>query len=87
MPFFHLARTAFVALLLLVAFPAPAQGQEQDREQLRGLLEKTRDAINSARFADLNPLFYDSFSATMINQDLVTNQAELQAFFERWFKA
>ena len=88
MPNFHLARIAFVAALFAAAFPAPAQDQDQerDREQLRGLLEKTRDAINSGRFADLNPLFHDRFSATMINQDLATNREELQAFFEKWFE-
>lgn len=84
MPYFHLARIAFSALLFLMAFSAPAQ--DQDREQLRGLLEKTRDAINSGQFADLNPLFHNTFSATMINQDLATSRDELQAFFKKWFK-
>ena len=65
MPYFPYARIAFSAVLLLVAFTASAQSQEQDHEQLRGLLEKTRDAVNSGQFADLMPLFHDPFAATM----------------------
>ena len=86
MPYFPYARIAFSAVLLMVAFAASAQNQEQDHEQLRGLLEKTRDAVNSGQFANLMPLFHDPFAATTINQELVTSREELQGFFERWFK-
>ncbi len=86
MRYMHVARTVLASLLVLLAFSAQAQGDAQDHEQLRRLLSETRDAVNTGRFEALQPLFYKTFSATMINQDLLTKPEEVQAYFDKWFK-
>lgn len=82
----QLTRIVLSALLISLTVGAQAQENAEDHEQLRGLLEVTRDAINAGRFEALEPLFYETFSATMINQDLLTTPQEMQAYFDRWFK-
>jgi ketosteroid isomerase-like protein len=80
------ARIACALVCAVWTWSAHAQAHEQDHEQLRNLLAETRDAINSANFAALEPLFYEPFSATLLNQDVVTTSQELTGFFDQWFK-
>lgn len=76
---------ALGVILLASGLPVQAKANEQDQEQLRQLLKETRDAVNSRNVPALTALFAKGFSATMIDQSVVTTPQGMQAYFTKWF--
>lgn len=60
-------------------------GSEADHQELREALAKVTDAINESRFEEMKPLLYKKFSMTLINQEQITSEADLDDFLKRWF--
>jgi hypothetical protein len=87
---FHRFTTSLVVACCLLG-PAPLLAQEErvphaeDHEQLRAILVELRDAINERDFAALEPHMFSPFSATMIDQTLLTSGDELSEYFESLF--
>ena len=82
-----------IGLVLAGCLSAPqtlsAQEEEEphaeDHEQLRAMLVLLRDAVNAKDFRALEPHMYSTFSATMIDQNLLTTTDEFTRYFERLF--
>lgn len=75
------------ALLLSSAATEAADsktGSEADHAELRTLLTSITDAINVGDIKILTPHLHQPFSATLIDQQLVTTPAELQTYFDEW---
>lgn len=60
---------------------------ERDRAELRELLGIFTKAFNSGDLEPLLPYLHKDFSVTMVNQDVVTNTAELKGYLERMLKS
>jgi ketosteroid isomerase-like protein len=80
-------RKLILAAVLLASCPAFAE-EEADHaihEELRAVLTTVQAAINSARFDDMLPVVSEQIRATTINQEVMSNRAEVSAYFNRWF--
>ncbi len=79
-----------LAILLLLLFSAMAtaaefNGHEEDHQQLRQLLEQASEAINRQDTVKLRSLLATEFVVTMVNQERMTEAAQLDHFFEQFF--
>jgi hypothetical protein len=68
------------------ALPVFSQdGTPEDKRQLQALLETVRNAVNTRDLAVLYECFSDSFSATMIDQKIVTTRKGLEDYYREVF--
>lgn len=67
------------------AAPKPSPEDEQDHEQLRALLATFTQAFNSRNLDPLLPHLHPNFTVTMVNQDVVTQPAELKSYLDKQF--
>ncbi len=77
-----------IILLLLFsgsALAAESNGREEDHQQLRQLLEQASEAINRQDTVKLRSLLATEFVLTMVNQERMTEAAQLDHFFEQFF--
>lgn len=77
-------RKLFACLL----FTVPLFAQEADHEihqELRAVLTTVQNAINTGKYDDMLPVISDSVRATTITQEVMSNRAEVSAYFKRWF--
>jgi hypothetical protein len=77
-------------MLLLVCFwcSTPVFSQEgtpEDKLQLQALLETVRNAVNARDVNILNECFSEHFSATKIDQKIVTTRKELEDYYREVF--
>jgi hypothetical protein len=66
----------------------PSFGQEgtpEDKRQLQALLETVRNAVNTRDLKVLNGCFSENFSATMIDQKIVTTRQGLEDYYREVF--
>jgi ketosteroid isomerase-like protein len=66
----------------------PLLAQEADHEihqELRAVLTTVQNAINSGNYDAMLPVISDSVRATTITQEVMSNRAEVSAYFKRWF--
>ena len=78
------------ALALLPAAAARAQERPPDgpdHQELRAMLRTARDAVIQRQLAPLIALLDRDFSITMLDQTLITEPAQLEAYFRRYFDA
>jgi ketosteroid isomerase-like protein len=69
-----------------VAFAA-ADVHEADHVALRALRDKAATAINTQDIKALASCFAKDFVFTAVNQTVLTNEAQMQDFFDRMFKS
>jgi hypothetical protein len=69
-----------------VAFAA-ADVHEADHVALRALRDKAATAINKQDIKALASCFAKDFVFTAVNQTVLTNEAQMQDFFDRMFKS
>ena len=69
-----------------VAFAAAAV-HEADHVALRALRDKAATAINTQDIKALASCFAKDFVFTAVNQTVLTNEAQMQDFFDRMFKS
>ena len=67
------------------AAPEPLPEDKQDHEQLRTLLTTFTQAFNSRNLDPLLPHLHPNFTVTMVNQDVVTQPAELKSYLDKQF--
>jgi len=81
---------SILAMLSLAAFciaPA-ARAEEADHEiheQLRGVLRDVQAAMNSGQFDRMLPYLAENVAATSITQEVMSNRADVSAYFREWF--
>jgi len=78
-------RKLLVACLL---FALPVLAQEADHEihqELRAVLATVQNAINSGNYDAMLPVISDNVRATTITQEVMSNRAEVSAYFRKWF--
>ena len=78
--------SVLVILLSTGAWAATDTGTEADHAQLRQLLEKTQEAVNSDQPELLQPYLHKDYVITVMNQEVVTQEKPLQQLFHEWFK-
>ncbi|MGO9585724.1 MAG: YybH family protein [Limisphaerales bacterium] len=66
---------------------AAETNREADHAALRQLRDKAAAAINNLDGNALAPCFAKEFAFTTVNQTTITNQAQVQEFFDRMFHA
>lgn len=74
--------------VLLVCVSLGVRAEEADHaihEELRGVLKVIESAINSGDFDKMLPVLSKDVRATPINQEFLTNHAEVSAYFKKWF--
>jgi len=71
--------------LALGAAPEPLPEDKQDHEQLRTLLATFTQAFNNRNLDPLLPHLHPNFTVTMVNQDVVTQPAELKGYLDKQF--
>ena len=75
-------------LLACLLFTFPLFAQEADHEihqELRAVLTTVQNAINSGNYDAMLPVISDSVRATTITQEVMSNRADVSAYFRRWF--
>ena len=80
----------FERILAIVILSASfsAFAQEADRaihKELRGLLTGIEQAVNNEKYDELAPFFHNKISVTTINQEVITSNSEISAYFRKWF--
>jgi ketosteroid isomerase-like protein len=74
-------------ILALFALPVYA-AEEADHEihqELRAVLTTIQGAINSGNYDAMLPVISDNIRATTITQEVMSNRAEVSAYFKKWF--
>jgi ketosteroid isomerase-like protein len=77
-----------VTLFSMLASTAAVPAEETDHaihEELRTLLHGMQQAINAERYSELEPYFHENLRVTTINQEVISERAEITDYFERWF--
>ncbi len=75
-----------VGLLFCTSFTVCAEEPDHAiHEELRGVLKVIESAINSGDFDKMLPVLSKDVRATPINQEFLTNHAEVSAYFKKWF--
>ena len=82
-------------LVLLLSYPtiagtdlrAAETNREADHAALRQLRDKAAIGINNLDSSTLAPCFAKEFAFTTVTQSVLTNQAQVQDFFDRMFRA
>ena len=81
----------FLMLLLSCLLASPLAAEEDpraaDHEQLRGLLQEAKRAVNAFDLDALGPLLAPGFVLVLADQTLITDLAGLNAYFRATFKA
>ncbi len=87
----YFAGITLTLALLLQAGSAPVFAAEDNREAdhvaLRALRDKAAAAISNQDMKALASCFAKDFAFTAVNQGVVTNQAQMQEFFDRMFRS
>jgi len=81
-----------ITLLLLwsaitVGAAAAEDGREADHAALRALRDKVASAIDKQDVKALGACFTKDFAFTAVNQTTLTNQEQVQAFYDRMFRS
>jgi ketosteroid isomerase-like protein len=66
---------------------AAGENREADHAALRALRDRVAQAIDKQDFKALSSCFAKEFAFTTVNQTTVTNEAQMQDFFDRMFKS
>lgn len=75
-------------LLACLLFALPVLAQEADHEihqELRAVLATVQNAINSGNYDAMLPVISENVRATTITQEVMSNRAEVSAYFRKWF--
>jgi ketosteroid isomerase-like protein len=75
-------------LLACLLFALPLLAQEADHEihqELRAVLTTVQNAINSGNYDAMLPVISENVRATTITQEVMSNRAEVSAYFRKWF--
>jgi len=75
-------------LLACLLFALPVLAQEADHEihqELRAVLTTVQNAINSGNYDAMLPVISENVRATTITQEVMSNRAEVSAYFKKWF--
>ena len=84
MKFIQTISLGILALTLQIGNAAGAD-READHAALRQLRDKVTAGINNLDAKALSPCFAKEFAFTTVNQTVLTNQAQIQDFFDRMF--
>jgi ketosteroid isomerase-like protein len=78
----------YLLACLFLFLTLPLLAQEADHEihqELRAVLTTVQNAINSGNYDAMLPVISDSVRATTITQEVMSNRADVSAYFKRWF--
>jgi ketosteroid isomerase-like protein len=84
---FCLALTLCLCLGGSIHVLADDDNREADHAALRALRDKVTQAIDNQDIKALSSCFAREFAFTTVNQTTVTNEAQLQDFFDRMFRS
>jgi ketosteroid isomerase-like protein len=74
--------------LVLAGATFPTWAEEPDHaihEELRAVMKQIETAINTGDFDKMLPVLSEKVRATPINQEFLSNHAEVSAYFKKWF--
>jgi hypothetical protein len=78
----------FIMWLLLLSTFVVNAAEEVDHaihEELRGLVQGIEQAINTEKYAELQPFFHEKMRVTTINQEVIFSRPEIVTYFNKWF--
>lgn len=85
------ASAVTLAILLCAGGSVTASGADESREAdhvaLRALRDRVTTAINKQDIKGLAPCFAKEFAFTAVTQTVLTNEAQVQEFFDRMFRS
>jgi len=77
----------FLICLLVAPVAAEQDPREADHQQLRGLLQEAKRAVNEYDLDALGPLLAPGFVLVMADQTVITDLDGLKAYFHAMFRA
>jgi ketosteroid isomerase-like protein len=77
----------FLICLLVAPVAAEQDPREADHQQLRGLLQEVKRAVNEYDLDALGPLLAPGFVLVMADQTVITDLDGLKAYFHAMFRA
>lgn len=75
----------FLLLLSTSAFAAAEEPNQAIHQELRAVLQGIEQAINTEKYAELQPFFHEKMRVTTINQEVISARPEIAVFFNKWF--
>jgi ketosteroid isomerase-like protein len=78
-------KTIFVALFLTLPLYAAEEADHEIHQELRGVLTTVQNAINSGNYDAMLPVISENVRATTITQEVMSNRADVSAYFKKWF--
>ena len=78
-------KTLLVALFLTLPLHAAEESDHEIHQELRGVLTTVQNAINSGNYDAMLPVISENVRATTITQEVMSNRADVSAYFKKWF--
>jgi ketosteroid isomerase-like protein len=78
-------KTLLITLFLTLPLYAAEEADHEIHQELRGVLTTVENAINSGNYDALLPVISENVRATTITQEVMSNRAEVTAYFKKWF--
>jgi ketosteroid isomerase-like protein len=78
-------RTLLVCLFLTLPVYAAEEADHEIHQELRGVLTTVQNAINSGNYDAMLPVISENVRATTITQEVMSNRADVSAYFKKWF--
>ena len=75
----------FVLALFALPVYAAEEADHEIHQELRAVLTTVENAINSGNYDAMLPVISDNIRATTITQEVMSNRAEVSAYFKKWF--
>jgi len=75
----------FILALFALPLYAAEEADHQIHQELRAILGTIEGAINSGNYDAMLPVISDNVRATTITQEVMSNRAEVSAYFKKWF--
>jgi len=78
-------KTLLAALFLTLPLYAAEEADHEIHQELRGVLTTVQNAINSGNYDAMLPVISENVRATTITQEVMSNRADVSAYFKKWF--
>jgi ketosteroid isomerase-like protein len=78
-------KTLLIALFLTLPLYAAEEADHEIHQELRGVLTTVQNAINSGNYDAMLPVISENVRATTVTQEVMSNRAEVTAYFKKWF--
>jgi ketosteroid isomerase-like protein len=75
----------FIALMCLSMGVFAQEPDHAIHEELRGLIHRVEEAVNSEKYEAMGDCFTEHLSITTINQEVLSTRGEIGPYFRKWF--